>query len=697
MTSDLILIGYWWLMFLLLGLITFPLVSRILNIFFDKGWIASKVFSWILLSFIIFIFGYFHILPFTQSGIFFVILLILFGVILISKKRGLRRYLQIIRENAKIFIFEEILLFSCLAVWSLIRGFQPNIEGLEKFMDFGFVNSILRSEFFPPQDMWFAGESINYYYFGHLQAAVVTKLSGIDSAYTYNLLLGTIFAFAFTLTFSLSANLVNLLREANSSLKKIGKKEILVAGLISAMLLTIGGNLHSTYYATIKGESDSYWYPDATRFIGYNPNNPNDKTIHEFPIYSFVVADLHGHMNDIPTVLLYLSVLVAFLAAIGKKAEKNKELKYFVFTLSLCLAAMYMTNSWDFPIYGGVLALAIFLVLVDKEKGKVDYMRLFKSLLSYGIPILFLSIVFALPFAFEFSPMTEGVGFVNARSLFWQLFILWGFFLFYSVSFLIFAFWQLKNKKKLLTGDNFIISLLIISIILLVIPEIIYVKDIYITEYHRANTMFKLVYQSFVMFALAGGYILIRLKGFLRHKRYLQILFTLIFLVGFAGHMNYISYAIKGYYGELKPERYKGLYGLNFLNSNKDDYEAILWLKENVKEQSVVLEAVGDSYTMFNRVSSMTGLPTVEGWIVHEWLWRGGYDEPSARQADVKLIYEGEDEGVAEYLLKKYQVEYVFLGELEKEKYPSLVKNRFEELGEEVFSSGETKIYRLKL
>jgi uncharacterized membrane protein len=696
MTSDLILIGYWWLMFLLLGLITFPLVSRILNIFFDKGWIASKVFSWILLSFIIFIFGYFHILPFTQSGIFFVILLILFGVILISKKRGLRRYLQIIRENAKIFIFEEILLFSCLAVWSLIRGFQPNIEGLEKFMDFGFVNSILRSEFFPPQDMWFAGESINYYYFGHLQAAVVTKLSGIDSAYTYNLLLGTIFAFAFTLTFSLSANLVNLLREANSSLKKIGKKEILVAGLISAILLTIGGNLHSTYYATIKGESDSYWYPDATRFIGYNPNNPNDKTIHEFPIYSFVVADLHGHMNDIPTVLLYLSVLVAFLAAIGKKAEKNKELKYFVFTLSLCLAAMYMTNSWDFPIYGGVLALSVFLVLISKEKGKVDYMRIFKSLLSYGIPILLLAIVFALPFAFGFSPMTEGIGFVNARSLLWQLLILWGFFLFYSICFLLFAFWRLKNKKNLLTGDNFIASLLVVSIILLIIPEFIYVKDIYIAEYHRANTMFKLVYQSFVMFSLAGGYILIRLKGFLRRNKYFQILFTLIFLVGFAGHMNYISYAIKGYYGELKPERYKGLYGLNFLNSNKDDYEAILWLKENIKEQSVILEAVGDSYTMFNRVSSMTGLPTVEGWIVHEWLWRGGYDKPSARQADVKLIYEGEDEGVAEYLLKKYQVEYVFLGELEKEKYPSLVKDRFEKLGEEVFSSGETKIYRLK-
>ena len=205
--------------------------------------------------------------------------------------------------------------------------------------------------------------------------------------------------------------------------------------------------------------------------------------------------------------------------------------------------------------------------------------------------------------------------------------------------------------------------------------------------------MFKLVYQSFVMFSLAGGYILIRLKGFLRHNKYFQILFTLIFLVGFAGHMNYISYAIKGYYGEIKPERYKGLYGLNFLNSNKDDYEAILWLKKNIKKQNVVLEAVGDSYTMYNRVSSVTGLPTVEGWIVHEWLWRGGYDEPAARQADVQLIYEGEDEGVAEYLLKKYQVDYVFVGSLEEEKYPGLTRERFERLGEKYFLPEKRKSF----
>ena len=43
-------------------------------------------------------------------------------------------------------------LFS-LCFWTYLRGFTPKIEGLEKFMDYGFVNSILRSGYVPPKDM----------------------------------------------------------------------------------------------------------------------------------------------------------------------------------------------------------------------------------------------------------------------------------------------------------------------------------------------------------------------------------------------------------------------------------------------------------------------------------------------------------------------------------------------------------------
>jgi len=56
--------------------------------------------------------------------------------------------------------------------------------------------------------------------------------------------------------------------------------------------------------------------------------------------------------------------------------------------------------------------------------------------------------------------------------------------------------------------------------------------------------------------------------------------------------------------------------------------------------QPVIVEAQGDSYTDYARISANTGLPTILGWTVHEWLWRGDYSVPAARIDDVRAIYE---------------------------------------------------------
>ena len=109
-----------------------------------------------------------------------------------------------------------------------------------------------------------------------------------------------------------------------------------------------------------------------------------------------------------------------------------------------------------------------------------------------------------------------------------------------------------------------------------------------------------------------------------------------------------------------------------------------------------MLEAAGDSYTQFNQISMSTGLPTVEGWIVHEWLWRGGYDQPSIRQNDVKNIYQNDNQDAVKQLLEKYQVSYIFVGDLERDIYPLLNEQNFLDLGAKIiFQSGETKIYQL--
>ncbi len=704
MLQDFFIVVYWWLMLFGLGLIFLPLNFKIFSKFWDRGWIFSKVLGIVAISYLVFLSGRFRFLPFFQETIFLAILLILgVNVWWLKQENRLKNFKEGVKSSWRRFILEELLFFMTLLAWALVRGFQPDIEGLEKFMDFGFVNSILRSSWFPPKDMWFAGESINYYYFGHLQAAVLTKLSGLDSAITYNLMIATIFALTFTGVFSLASNLVFLVLKSLKP-KTWNLKPIILAGLISTFLLTLGGNLHTIVYV-LKDGKDKYWYPDATRFIGYRPNNPNDKTIHEFPSYSFVVADLHGHMNDIPTVLLFLAILLVLGLDLTER-KLNKKLKIENWKLKIpptawLLAVMYMTNSWDFPIYG--ILFALFTLFLTLKKGK-DKRRALVDWIVRGLVVLILAIVFALPFAISFEPMAQGIAFVRAHSLWWQLLILWGFFWFVSVSFWILVIkslatdhWPARRSLSegglLTTSDLFVLSATVWATILIIIPEIIYIKDIYVPEYHRANTMFKLVYQSFILYSLSAGYIFWRAKEILKPS-ILHPLYSILFLAGFSAQMIYPYFAVNGYYGSLK--NYRGLYGLNFLKRlYPDNYRAVLWLKNNVKGQPVILEAVGDSYTHYNHVSALTGLPTVEGWLVHEWLWRGGYDQPGSRAAEVEAVYQGADENYARRILEKYQVKYVVIGPLEREKYPRLDEARFSQWGELIFSAKETKIYYL--
>ena len=91
-------------------------------------------------------------------------------------------------------------------------------------------------------------------------------------------------------------------------------------------------------------------------------------------------------------------------------------------------------------------------------------------------------------------------------------------------------------------------------------------------------------------------------------------------------------------------ERISGLDATAFLEKDfPEDAGAIRWLQETVEGQPVVLEAQGDSYSDCERVSAMTGLPTVAGSYVHQWLWRNDLAELNGRVEDVENIYTGTD------------------------------------------------------
>jgi uncharacterized membrane protein len=227
---------------------------------------------------------------------------------------------------------------------------------------------------------------------------------------------------------------------------------------------------------------------------------------------------------------------------------------------------------------------------------------------------------------------------------------------------------------------------------LLLIPEVVFVSDIYSKGYHRANTMFKLTYQAFIMFCIAAGYIAVRIPSALSRKS-AKIVTAAILLIVYMMPMSYLPLALKGYYNSLNPVNYKGLDGLQFIRSKyPEDYGAIKWLNANVKGQPTILEANGDSYSNYCRISMATGLPTVQGWFVHEWLWRNDRSEPESRGKEVQTVYESQDSAATRDIIKKYKIEYIIIGDLERDKFKYLNEEKLLSFGEVVFENGNTKV-----
>ena len=223
---------------------------------------------------------------------------------------------------------------------------------------------------------------------------------------------------------------------------------------------------------------------------------------------------------------------------------------------------------------------------------------------------------------------------------------------------------------------------------LVLLPEIIYVKDIYQGDYYRANTMFKLSYQAFILLGLVMGYVFIRAMALGNRAVFALASLGLVCLILTGG---YTIRGVHDWFGNvLDPSGSVSKDASVFVGESfLEDFEAIDYLNRNVNGAAVVLEAPGDSYSDYERVSVATGLATPLGWYVHEWLWRSGTELLNARAADIEVIYTGTDENEVRALVGKYGIDYIYIGVLEREKYPALNDALLQRLGEVVFSDGE--------
>lgn len=716
---DLLIVFQFWFFIFIIGLLFFPLSKFFFSSFFDRGYLLSKPLGILILSYSTFLLGTLHILPFERVSTVGLLLTIPTTLSFIVFRKNFKKYfLSDLRNKLKLIIFEELFFFLCLILWTTVRTFQPDIHGIEKFMDFAYINSILRTTFFPAKDPWFAPLPINYYYFGHVYSSVLIKLSGIASNISFNLILGTIFALIASVAFSICTTILNLFHSEET--KNGGRSHIRIIGfgILSAGFITLAGNIQ-VIYAFFRSIGDniippwqaifspltfpnSYWYPSATRFIYHS--------IHEFPAYALVLSDLHAHLLDTPFSLLALAFLLSFFIKNITVKPKTLE-KSNVILFSLILSVLYMTNAWDSAIYFGFFILTL---------GFIGYKTLDKKRLLYVLEntlITFvLAISFSLPFSLFFKPFVTGIG-INCAPDFlisignigpflfekgycqttplWQLLILYGFFATFALLFIV----VILRVKKIFYSDMFALIIIIYAAILIITPELIYLKDIY-PSYFRANTMFKLAYQAFILLSFMSIYSIFRISNNLKNNlisfKNILVLITFILFTGFMLSIVFIYpvLAVNSYYNNLTSSH--GLDGTKYLkNSLPSDYEAIDFLNKTIKKQEVIAEAPGDSYSDFGRISVNTGLPTIINWTAHEWLWRGTYEITLPRLNDVKTLYETHDEKIAKTIINKYNVSLIYIGGMEYQKYPSLDINKFRKIGSLIYSKDNTQIYRV--
>ena len=719
----------WYLLLLIIGAGFFPLTRILFAAFRDGGWLFSRVIGLAAGGYAVWVLGLADILRFTGRRAL-VVTLIFIGVCwVLFMLKPVKKKMDI-----NLIIAEEVLFFGLFVFWAYLIGFRPQASGTEKFMDYGFMAAMYRSTSLPAKDIWYGTAAINYYYGGQYFGVYLGKMCGVGVSYAYNIYRAMIAALGFALPFSIVRQMVFDRMEDRPHAGAWAA----AGGLIGGAAVSLAGNGHYVIYGIfgkllglpMPDGRDYYWFADSTRYIGYNPVNTADRTIHEFPSYSFVLGDVHAHMCNIIFVLTVVALLYAWICTgrencTGRAGRENctgRERRYLPdarFLSAAALIGMFQwTNFWDYVIYFTVAFFCIIFCALNSSCRSRKKRTV--SVVYHTAVLAVLSTVTSLPFRLQFQSPVSGVAFCRTHTPLYQLLILWGF---PFVVFLLLIVTVVGNYRKKMPGaisggrngregaaedtgektgyfrttplpDHFALTLGLCAFGLVLVPEIVYVRDIYESSgYPRSNTMFKMTYQAFILYGMMMAYAVI---CFLASRQRLRRIAGIAAAVFFGLTLGYFPVSVRQFMGNIfRYKNYQGLDATSFLESSYPaDAGAIRWLNENVPGQPVVLEADGDSYSTACRVSAMTGLPTVLGWYVQEWLWRSDPEDLNQRSADIKTIYTSDDAEEVRSLIEKYGVSYIFVGSEEYAKYGTVNTEGIAELGEVVYSSNGTFIVK---
>ena len=180
----------WWILAFLMGMLAMPVTGILFAGFEDKGWMFSKVLAIAVAGFLTWFLVAVKLIPFTAVTCIVVCLVCAAVCILLYRSQQKKGIDCLPEGKAELIFWEEILFFAVFLMWTYLAGFRPQAYGTEKFMDYGFMEAMMRSTTLPAKDLWYSEGTINYYYGGQYFAVFLTKITGVVAAIFKNMFAG---------------------------------------------------------------------------------------------------------------------------------------------------------------------------------------------------------------------------------------------------------------------------------------------------------------------------------------------------------------------------------------------------------------------------------------------------------------------------------------------------------------------------
>lgn len=670
----------------------------------------------------------------------------------------------------------------------LFRASSPAITpgGGEQFLHFGLVNALERAPSLPPEDFWFAGKPLRYYYGTQLQVTSWSMLSGIPVRYGFNLGIATFYGVLFVVAYGLVGAIVQKRGHSSRLGGMMGAVFVALMGPTTTPIRLLtphlpagirepiaraafgfvaqrfeDGNLSKAVSEVGNPIDWSWWY---TRYVVPG-------TIQEVPLYSFVKGELHGHTHTTGYVLFTAALAYSYYRT-PKEARCRRSLILFG-GMGAVAGVFGFMNTWSLPTVGGLALVAVAAAnphpatllpartseLLQPWRRRPQGIQLVLSeawrlLLAaiVGSGVILVGVAIASPFLiFGHVPRNNGIGVLPPPSPLGPFLVIYLGLLSVVTVYVAMQWSQTFRRYRgdilaaggmavvggitatigvlnfpvlailgpILVGawirlrakdDEFTLVLIVAGLGLLLSYEVVHAR-LPATNFPRWNTAMKVSVQAWTLGAAGGGsaaaIILSRVFEQLRSIQFssnswrdwvvpgrsspMVVAAIVVIIVLLAGLVFPAMVAGE----EIGAEMVEGSWEpsldghQNIEQENPEQAKAFQWLDARSGTPTIV-EATGGSYQFTSPASVFTGLPTIVGWD-HQAEYRG----PTAynrRVEHVEQIYTGPWQTAASHL-NRYDVQYIYVGPNERERYGTELRSFDRPALRAAFSNDDVTIY----